>query len=70
MSNFFITVEPRKSILIGKLGEPEKIISSIHLMNDLTLLAVGTKKGSLLVFESRNLIENDYKMSNKLFDKK
>jgi hypothetical protein len=56
--------------LIGKLGEPEKIISSIHLTNDCTYLALGTKRGNLYVYESKNLLDNDYKQSTKVFDKK
>lgn len=56
--------------MIGKLGEPEKIISSIHLTNDCTYLALGTKRGNLYVYESKNLLDNDYKQSTKVFDKK
>lgn len=63
-------LKPRKSILIGKLGEPENIVSCMHLLNDCTLLAVGTKRGSLFVYESKNLLEADSKAANKVFDKK
>jgi hypothetical protein len=56
--------------LIGKLGEPEKIISSIYIMQDLTLMALGTKRGNIQVYESRNLMDNDFKMSTKIVDKK
>lgn len=39
-------------------------------MHDLTLMALGTKRGTILVYESRNLIDNDFKMSTKIIDKK
>ena len=42
----------------------------MFLLNDCTLLAVGTKRGSLFVYESKNLLEADFKQSNKVFDKK
>ena len=46
----FYHVEPRRLILIGRIGEPENIVSSIHLMNDCTVMAVGTKRGNLSVY--------------------
>lgn len=57
LSIWALTLEPRNLFLVGKLGEPEKIISSIHLMNDMTLLTVGTKRGSLTIYKSKNLLE-------------
>lgn len=39
-------------------------------MNDCTVLAVGTKRGNLSVYESRNLLEHDNKLTNKALDKK
>ena len=62
--------EPRRQILIGKLGEPENIVSSIHLLNDCTALVVGTERDTLSVYESKNLLDHDAKQSNKVFDKK
>lgn len=41
---------------MGKLGEPENVLSSLHLLNDCTLLAVGTKRGNLFTYESKNLL--------------
>lgn len=53
-----------------KVRLPEKIISSIYLMHDLTLMALGTRRGNIHVYESRNLMDNDFKMSTKIVDKK
>ena len=39
-------------------------------MQDLTLMALGTKRGNIQVYESRNLMDNDFKMSTKIVDKK
>jgi hypothetical protein len=39
-------------------------------MNDLTLMALGTRRGNIHVYESRNLMDNDFKMSTKIVDKK
>jgi hypothetical protein len=55
---------------VGKLGEPENVLSCIHLLNDCSYLAVGTKRGNLFLYEAKNLLEGDYKQSNKVFDKK
>lgn len=55
---------------MGKLGEPEKILSGWHLTNDVTILVTGTKRGNLGVYESKNLLENDFKFSSFTFDKK
>ena len=35
-------------IIIGKMGEPERIITSIHILPDLTLMTAGTKRGTIL----------------------
>ena len=40
------------------------------MLNDCTVLAVGTKRGNLSVYESKNLLEFDSKLSNKALDKK
>ena len=56
--------------MIGRLGEPENIVSSLHLLNDCSLLAVGTRRGNLSVYESKNLLEHDSKLTNKALDKK
>lgn len=48
------------------MGEPEKIITSIHIIPDLTLMTVGTKRGTILVYQSKNLLEDDYQMSTKI----
>ena len=67
-------LEPRKTILIGKLGEPERIISSLHLMNDCSILTLGTKRGTLQVYETsistKNILDSEAKYSVKIFDKK
>ncbi len=39
-------------------------------MPDLTLMTLGTKKGTILVYQSKNLIENDYQLSTKIVEKK
>lgn len=62
--------EPRKLILIGRYESPENIVSCMHLINDCTVLAVGTKKGSLSVYESKNLLDQENKLLNKVLDKK
>ena len=56
--------------MIGKLGEPERILTSIHVLPDFSLMIAGTKKGTILVYESANLLEKDYKMSTKIVEKK
>ena len=33
-------------------------------------MVAGTKKGTILVYESANLLEKDYKMSTKIVEKK
>ena len=48
--------EPNKKIIIGKMGEPERIITSIHIVPDLTLMTCGTKRGTILVYQSKNLL--------------
>ena len=63
-------IAPKKRILVGKLGEPERIITSIHVIPDLSLMVVGTKRGNILIYESKNLISSDYKMSSKIVEKK
>lgn len=46
------------------------MLSSLHLLNDCTLLTVGTKRGNLFTYESKNLLEADARQANKVFDKK
>ena len=63
-------IAPKKRILVVKLGEHERIITSIHVIPDLSLMVVGTKRGNILIYESKNLISSDYKMSSKIVEKK
>jgi hypothetical protein len=42
----------------------------MFLLRDLTTLAIGTKKGAILIFESKNLLTNDFKQSTKPLEKK
>lgn len=42
----------------------------MFLLRDLTTLAVGTKKGVILIYESKNLLTNDFKQSMKPLEKK
>jgi hypothetical protein len=57
--------EAKKVIIVGTLGNPELGLSCMFLLRDLTTLAVGTKKGVILIYESKNLLTNDYKQSLK-----
>lgn len=52
----FLFKAPSKLIIVGKMGEPERIITSLHILPDLTLMTVGTKKGTILVYQSKNLL--------------
>ena len=42
----------------------------MHFIKDMTMIAMGTNKGHLLLFESKNILQYDSKISNKLVDKK
>lgn len=42
----------------------------MYLLRDLTTLAVGTKKGAIIIFESKNLLTSDFKQSNKPLERK
>jgi hypothetical protein len=42
----------------------------MYLLRDLTTLAVGTRKGVILIFESKNLLTNDYKPSTKPLERR
>lgn len=61
---------PLKRILIGELGKSEKHISSLHFMYDATLISLGTKKGHIIFFDSKNIAQFDPRMSDKMVDKK
>ena len=60
----------KKSILLGSLGNPELSISCMYLLKDLTCLALGSKKGIMFIFESKNLLTNDFKPSSRTLEKK
>ena len=70
MSNIMVNLAPIKRILVGRMGEAERIISCMHVLPDLSLMVLGTKRGTILVYESKNLMEKDYKMSSKMVEKK
>lgn len=42
----------------------------MHFMADATLIALGTKKGHLIIFDSKNIAQFDPRMSDKMVDKK
>jgi len=50
---------------VGTLGNPELGVGCLFLLADLTTLAVGTRKGVILIYESKNLLTNDFKQSAK-----
>ena len=55
---------------MGSLGNPELLISCMHVLRDLTCLALGNKKGTMYIFESKNLLINDFKQSSRSLEKK
>ncbi len=42
----------------------------MHFLDDLTLIMLGTKKGHIIIYESKNFALFDPKMSDKMVDKK
>lgn len=42
----------------------------MYVLKDLTCLALGSKKGIMYIFESKNLVTNDYKQSSRTLEKK
>lgn len=45
-----LILEPKKFFVVGTVGSPELGISCMFLLKDLTTLAVGTKKGVILIY--------------------
>lgn len=42
----------------------------MHFMPDLTMIALGTKKGHLVLYDSKNIVQFEPRMSDKMVDKK
>lgn len=63
-------IVPLKKIIVGELGRSEKHITCMHFMPDATLIALGTKRGHLIIFDSKNIAQFDPRMSDKMVDKK
>lgn len=66
----FTKIKCKKSILLGSLGNPQLSISCMYILRDLTCLALGSKKGIMFIFESKNLLTNDFKPSSRTLEKK
>lgn len=55
---------------MGEIGRSEKIVSCIHFLYDMTLISLGTKKGMLILMESKSILQYDPRVSDKMVDKK
>lgn len=52
------------------MGNPELSISCMNILQDLTCVALGSKKGNMYIFESKNLLTSDFKQSSRTLEKK
>lgn len=48
---------PLRKIIVGELGKSEKHISCMHFLPDNTLIALGTKRGHLIIYDSKNIAQ-------------
>ena len=54
-------IEPKRTVMIGKLGTPLLSIAAFAISSDLSAMALGEIDGTLKLYKAKNIVVNDFK---------